>query len=360
MSEQIALALGTTKGTFVLRGGGGQGWAVTGPGMPGQAVDVVAWETDAATLRLLAGGHSAHWGPSIVWSDDLGVSWREPAEPRLRFPRDSAETLRRVWQIRRAGERLYVGVEPAALFVSSGPDAPFELVRGLWDHPHRPQWQPGGGGLCLHTVLVHPDDAQRLLVAISTGGVYRSDDGGETWRAHNHGIATPFLPVDEPPEFGQCVHKVDRHPSRPDVLFLQHHWGVYRSDDGGGSWSSIGRSLPSDFGFPIVVHPQEPDTVYVVPLTSDEYRCTPDGRLRVYRSRDGGATWAALSDGLPQQDAHVAVLRDAFAPDDGDPAGLYFGTRTGDVYASFDGGDSWTALARDLPPVLCVRATVLR
>ncbi|CAN5201905.1 exo-alpha-sialidase [soil metagenome] len=354
-----AVLIGTTKGLFTLRGSPhAGGWEVTGPEWPGWSVDAVgAARREDGGVRMVAGGRTEHWGPTVLRSDDLGATWHEPRAAALAFPEDTDASLARIWQLLPTADgTVWAGVEPAALFVSTDSGETFSLVRGLWDHPHRPQWQPGGGGLCLHTIIPDPADPRRMWVAISTGGVYRTDDGGATWRARNAGIATPFLPGDEPPEFGQCVHKVALHPSSPDTLFLQHHWGVYRSDDAGDAWRSLGETLPSDFGFPVVVHPREPQTVYVLPLNSDEYRCTPDGRLRVYRSRDGGGEWEALTDGLPQQDAHATVLRDAFVADDADVPGLYFGTRAGDVYASGDGGDHWVEAARHLPPVLCVRA----
>jgi len=357
--ERMAL-VGTTKGLFLLRGKAGGDWVLEGPALAGEEVYAAGVHRTSRGVRLLAGTASEHWGPVVRLSDDLGATWGEGAAgARVAFPEDSGAALARVWQLCSPGpvdpDVVYAGVEPAALFRSTDGGESFELVRGLWDHPHRPQWDPGGGGLCLHTVLVDPRDGGRLTVAISTGGVYRSDDGGETWRPSNRGIRAVFLP--EPDiEFGQCVHKVGRDAGSPDTLFLQHHWGVYRSDDAGDSWTSVGEGLPSDFGFPVVTHPRRADTAYVIPLQSDEYRCTPDGRCRVYRTDDGGRSWTALTAGLPQRDAHLTVLRDGFAADDGDPVGLWFGTRTGDVFASFDDGDTWATVTGHLPPVLTVRA----
>lgn len=343
MTDASTVLVGTAKGLFVLRDG------LHGPFLRGQEIYAAALTGEG---RMLAGGHDQHWGPAVLSSADDGATWVETGA--VRFPADVDAAVERVWQVHAAPDgTIYAGVEPAALFSSRDSGETFELVRGLWEHPHRPQWAPGGGGLCLHTILPHPSDPARMWVAISTGGVYRTDDGGATWQARNRGIAAPFLPGDEPPEFGQCVHKVALHPDAPDRLFLQHHWGVYRSDDAGDSWRSIGESLPSDFGFPVVVHADDPDAVSVIPLQSDEFRCTPDARCRVYRSRDAGATWDALTDGLPQQDAYVTVLRDAFCAS---PAGLYFGTRTGELFGSTDGGEHWETLASHLPPVLCVRA----
>jgi len=231
-------------------------------------------------------------------------------------------------------------------------------VRGLHDHPHRPRWEPGGGGLCLHTILPDPVDRHRMIVAISTGGVYRTDDGGRSWEARNRGVRAEFLP-DKHPEFGQCVHKVVQHPKRPETLFLQNHWGLYRSDDGGESWRDIARDVPSDFGFAMVAHPHDPDVVYIVPLESDGFRVTPEGRMRVYRTRDGGGSWEALTNGLPQEQAYETVLRDGMAADALDPAGIYVGTRSGKLFGSADGGASWSTLAAGLPPVVCVKTAVI-
>jgi hypothetical protein len=358
---EVAVLIGTAKGAYLLCAGAERSeWRLGGPWFAGRAVDSVCLDQRSGAVRLLAGTTSEHWGPSVFRSDDLGCTWHEPDGPAIRFPDDAEAAVERVWQLQPGWDDepdvIYAGVAPAALFRSQDGGASFELVRGLWDHPHRPQWHPGGGGLCLHTIVPHPADRGRMWVAISTGGVYRTEDGGGSWRARNAGIRTPFLPGDEPPEFGQCVHKMALHPSRPDTLFLQHHWGVYRSDDGGDSWVDVGGALPSDFGFPILVHPHEPETVYVVPLESDEVRLTPEGRSRVYRTRDGGGTWTGLEEGLPSGEAWLTVLRDALATDGLDPPGLYFGTRSGELFGSADGGDHWGLLRGHLPPVLSVRA----
>jgi hypothetical protein len=362
MLERVAL-VGTTKGLFVLRGKAGGDWALDGAALAGEEVYAAGVHRHDGRVRLLAGSVSMHWGPVLRLSDDLGGTWREDeGGARVVFPEDTGAALARVWQLYSPGDAepgvVYAGVEPAALFRSTDGGETFELIRGLWDHPHRAVWEPGGGGLCLHTVLADPRDPRRLTVAISAAGVYRSDDGGASWRPSNSGIRAVFLPEPDV-EFGQCVHKVGRDAANPDTMFLQHHWGVYRSDDSGDTWAPIGGALPSDFGFPIVVHPRRAGTAYVIPLQSDEYRCTPEGRCRVYRTDDGGGSWTALTDGLPQEDAHLTVLRDGFCADDGDPAGLWFGTRTGEVFASFDDGDSWTSVAGHLPPVLTVRAVAV-
>jgi len=254
---------------------------------------------------------------------------------------------------------VFCGVEPSALFESRDGGDTWSLNEGLWNHPHRPRWMPGGGGLCLHTILTDPARHDRLTIATSTGGVYRTDDGGKTWQARNHGIQADFL-KEKNPEFGQCVHKVARHPSKPDRLFLQHHFGLYRSENGGDTWKEASHGVPSDFGFPMVVHPRKPETVYIVPLQADQFRCPPEGKLRVYRTRDGGRSWKPLSRGLPQEDCYDTVLRDAMSVDQGDPAGVYFGTRNGRLYGSRDEGETWSLVADDLPPVTCVRAVGVR
>jgi photosystem II stability/assembly factor-like uncharacterized protein len=253
---------------------------------------------------------------------------------------------------------LYCGVAPAALFESRDSGRTWQLVRGLFDHPHRPHWTPGFGGLALHTILPHPTDRERLLVAISAGGVYRTEDGGRSFLVSNRGIRAEFLP-DKHPEFGQCVHKVVRHPARPERFFLQNHWGLYRSDDGGVSWQDVANGVPSDFGFAMAAHPHDPDTVYIVPLESDRFRCVPEGKLRVYRTRDAGKSWRPLSRGLPQRQAYETILRDGLATDTRDPAGVYFGTRSGKVFGSADEGGTWKPIVEGLPAVVCVKATVV-
>src|SRR5436305_4275652 len=360
----VVVLVGTTKGLFALSAGPDrESWKLAGPWFRGEEIYAATLDCRGGRTRLLVGAASAHWGPSVYRSDDLGRSWQEPEPETLKFPAETGAALARVWQLRPAGESqpdtVFAGVEPAALFRSTDGGQSFRLDEHLWNHPHRPFWEPGGGGLCLHTVVPDPGGGPRLGVAISAAGCYRTLDG-TTWEAANVGIRAPFLP-DPTPEFGQCVHKVDRHPSAPDTLYLQHHWGVYRSDDFGGKWTEIGAdSLPSTFGFPVVADPNDADRAYVLPLTSDEFRCTPDGRFRVYRTTDGGASWQPLANGLPQENAWLTVLRDGFAADSLDPAGLYLGTRTGEVFASPDAGDSWLTAARYLPPAVCVKTAVVR
>jgi hypothetical protein len=359
----VVVLVGTTKGLFALTAGPErERWEVAGPWFRGEQISAAVIDGRHGRTRVLVGATSSHWGPSIYRSDDLAASWVEPEPQTLAFPEDTGAAVARVWQLQPASDAqpdvVYAGVEPAALFRSDDGGTSFQLDEHLWAHPHRPQWQPGGGGLCLHTIVPDPGGGPRLGIAVSAAGFYRTLDG-TTWEAANVGIRAPFLP-DPTPEFGQCVHKVDRHPGEPDTLFLQHHWGVYRSDDFGGRWQEIGAdSLPSTFGFPVVADPNRPGAAYVLPLTSDEFRCTPDGRFRVYRTTDGGATWQGLDKGLPQTNAWLTVLRDGFTADSLEPAGLYLGTRTGEVFASADTGESWRELVRHLPPVLCVKTAVL-
>jgi hypothetical protein len=363
-------ALGTAKGVFLLTSDAARkSFELSDPLIPGEALYSVGIDNRNGRRRIFAGGGSWHWGPQIRHSDDLGATWTEPRERAIAFPEglDGAPSVAQVWQVQPSTEAepdvVYAGVEPSALFRSEDGGETFELVEGLWNHPHRPQWTPGGGGMCLHTVLVDPRDPNRLDVAMSTGGHYRSDDRGATWNARNQGIKAVFMPEGQQDiEFGQCVHKMGRDATDPDTFFLQHHWGIYRSDDSGDSWINIGKGadgesgVVSDFGFPVVTHPTRAGTAYVIPLQSDGFRVTPDGRCRVFRTSDSGKTWEALSEGLPQDQAHLTILRDGFTTDGMSPAGLYFGTRTGQVYGSNDDGDTWRLLADNLPPVLSVRA----
>ena len=358
----VMLMVGTTKGAFLFRARPTRArWERGGPHFAGSAVYAMAYDGRAGRRRVWAAPESSHWGSVMRSSDDFGRTWTEPAEATVRFPEDTGKSLQRIWAI--AGrdddpQRMYCGVEPAALFESRDAGTSWSLVRGLFDHPHRPKWEPGGGGLCLHTVLPHPTDPMKIHVAISTAGVYRTRDGGASWQTAHRGVRAEFLP-DKHPEFGQCVHKVVRHRERPHVMFLQNHWGLYRSDDEGDSWTDVAHDVPSDFGFAMAVHPHDPETVYIVPLESDQFRCTPEGRLRVYRTRDGARSWEPLTRGLPQEDAFETVLRDALCTDRLPEAGVYFGTRSGKVFASTNGGDRWRLVADGLPPVLCVRAAVI-
>jgi photosystem II stability/assembly factor-like uncharacterized protein len=362
MEDVVAtlLMIGTGKGLFLATSDDDRGsWQLSQPHFAMTGVYSVAIDQRRPSPRLLAGVTSSHFGPSVATSDDLGASWQEPAEAPLAFPADTGASLGRVWQLAPGTpdepDVVYAGTEPSALFRSVDGGVSYEMVRPLWDHPHREQWEAGFGGQAVHTVLPHPHDPARIVVAMSTGGVYRTDDGGATWTPGNTGIRAYFLP-DEWPEFGQCVHKVARDASDPDRLYAQNHHGVYRSDDDGVTWSSIADGLPSDFGFPMVSHPRRPGVIYNFPLVADGERFPVDRQCRVFRSADAGATWEPLSKGLPTEPYYPAVLRDAMCADDAATAGVYFGTRSGEVYASRDEGESWSRLAAHLPDVLCLRA----
>ncbi|WP_029431321.1 sialidase family protein [Blastococcus sp. URHD0036] len=355
------LAIGTRKGLWLARSDDDRhSWSLDGPHLLSQEVAAVSVDTRGPVPRVLAGVQYGHWGPTVMRSDDLGRTWQETESGAIRFPEDTGAALARVWQLRpdsvdRPGV-VWAGCEPHSLWRSEDGGCSFSLVRGLWEHPHRPSWEPGGGGGAVHTVL--PDPASdRVVVAMSTGGVYVSDDGGAAWAPRNKGITAVFLP-DELPEYGQCVHKVAVDAADPDRMYAQNHFGVFRTDDAGVSWRSIADGLPADFGFPVVSSPREPGTAWVVPLVADMERLPPGGRLRVHRTRDAGATWTELGEGLPDA-SWAAVMRDASCADQGDPTGVYVGTRDGCVYASADEGDTFTTVAAHLPDVLVVRAARL-
>jgi hypothetical protein len=356
------LAIGTRKGLWLARSDDDRRtWTVDGPHLLAQEVAAVSVDTRGAAPRVLAGIQYGHWGPTVMWSDDLGGTWNETDHGAISFPEDTGAALARVWQLRPdTAERpdvVWAGCEPHSLWRSTDGGRSFELVRGHYDHPHRPTWEPGGGGGAVHTIL--PDPASdRVTIAMSTGGVYVSDDGGEKWEPRNRGITVVFGP-DPLPEYGQCVHKVAVDAGDPDRLYAQNHFGVFRSDDAGISWSSIADGLPADFGFPIVTSSSTPGTAWVVPLVADMQRVPPDGRLRVHRTRDAGSTWEELGAGDLPDAAWTAVMRDAFCADDHEVTGIYLGTRDGCVYASADEGDTFTLVADHLPDVLSVRAARL-
>jgi hypothetical protein len=355
---EFLLAIGTTKGLLLARSTDRSTWQMSEPAFLMNGVYAVAIDTRGDTPRLLVSATSEHWGPSVFRSDDLGANWVEPDEGAIAFPLDTGTSLARVWQLAPSAAEpgvVWAGSEPQGLFRSEDGGEHFRFVRELWDHPHRPDWGAGFGGAAIHTVLPHPTDRDRVLVAMSTGGVYRTQDAGRTWSASNGGVKVSFSP-DPWPEFGQCVHKVARDAAEPDRLFLQNHHGVYRSDDDGMSWTSIAADLPTDFGFAMVTHPRKGEVAYNFPVTADRERLPPGRACRVFRTEDSGASWTPLGHGLPQQDYYGIVLRDAMCTDDGEPAGVYFGTRNGDVYASSDEGAGWALVAAHLPDVLCVRA----
>jgi len=358
------LLVGTMKGAFLFRSDASrEKWEEAGPYFAGRSVYALAYDGREGRQKLWAAVNSPFWGSFLSSSNDFGKTWSDPETYNIKFPEDSEVSLKQIWQIEmdpHQSDTLYCGVEPAALFNSTDAGETWSLDRGLFDHPHRTQWSPGGGGLCLHTILPDPSNPKRIWIAISTGGVYRTEDGGKNWQPRNKGICARFMPPDQQyPEFGQCVHKVVNHPSNPDRMFLQHHWGVYRSDDAGDSWADIGKSLPSDFGFAMEMDPHDPNTVYIIPIESDEFRCTPEGKLRVYRTRNGGESWEPLTEGLPQEDALETILRDNLNADANNPTGLYFGTRSGKVFGSKNGGDSWKMIRDGLPPITCVKTATI-
>ena len=359
----VLLLVGTMKGVFLLRSSARrQRWDVAGPYFHGQPTYALAFDSRNGRRSLWAATSSVLWGAFLRSSDDYGRTWTNPIEAPIRFPAGSGLALKNIWQICLGPpdepDLMYCGVEPAALYESRDGGTTFSLVMELFNHPHRPRWTPGMGGLNLHTILFDEQNPQRMYVAISAGGVYATEDGGRTWQARNRGIRVVHAP-EKYPEFGQCVHKIAMHPARPDRLFLQNHWGLYRSDNAGESWEDIANGVPSDFGFAMVMHPHNPDIVYIVPVESDEFRRTPDGCLRVYRTRNAGESWEPLARGSPQKRAYETVLRDGLAVDSLHPAGIYFGTRSGHLYGSADEGRNWTRILEGLPPVVCVKAAVI-
>ena len=321
--------------------------------------------------RLWAAPSGGWFGQQIHRSDDGGRRWEAvgndfgyatvPGTHQWYDGTPHPWEFARVWHLEPSAtdaDALLAGVEDAALFRSADGGASWNELPGLREHGSGPHWQPGAGGMCLHTILPDPSDPARMLVAISAAGVFRTEDGGATWRAANRGLVSEGIP-DPDAEVGHCVHKLALHPSRPDTVYMQKHWDVMRSDDGGDQWYDIGGDLPTDFGFVVDVHAHEPDTVYVVPITSDSEHFPPGGQLRVYRSRTGGHEWQPLGTGLPQEHCYVDVLRDAMAVDTLDACGVYFGTTGGQVYASADAGDSWKPIVRDLPAVLSVEVQTI-
>jgi len=391
--SRVRVLVGTRKGAFILESDGKrETWNVSGPHFAG-------WEiyhlkgSPADPNRIYASQSSGWYGQMIQRSDDGGKTWYQPGTPpgqpaapgppkaaSNKFVYDaSAETgkpltthqwydgtqhpweFKRVWHLEPSltdPDEVYAGVEDAALFHSTDGGENWHELAGLRGHGTGPMWQPGAGGMCLHTIILDPRDPNRIFIAISAAGAFRTDDGGKTWKPINRGLYSQYIP-DPRAEVGHCVHHVAINPSRPGVLFMQKHWDVMRSDDAGDSWHEISGDLPTDFGFVIDVHAHEPETVYVVPIKSDSEHFVPDGKLRVFRSRTGGNEWEPLTKGLPQTNCYVNVLRDAMAVDTLDQCGIYFGTSGGQVYASADAGDSWAPIVRDLPPVLSVEVQTL-
>jgi photosystem II stability/assembly factor-like uncharacterized protein len=384
---------GTRKGAFILEADGTRKkWKVSGPHFTGWEIYHVKG-SPADPNRLYTSQTSGWFGQIIQRSNDGGKTWEAPGGGVTIVPGEmpkgesnkfvydtSAETgkpltthqwydgtqhpweFKRVWHLEPSltdPDTVYAGVEDAAIFRSTDGAKTWHELAGLRGHGTGPKWQPGAGGMCLHTILLDPSDPNRISIAISAAGAFRTDDGGKTWKPINRGLKSPYIP-DPNAEIGHCVHHIARHASRPNTLFMQKHWDVMRSDDAGDNWNEVSGNLPTDFGFAIDVHAHEPETVYVVPIKSDSEHFPLDGKLRVYRSRSGGNEWEPLTKGLPQRNCYVNVLRDAMAVDSLDSCGIYFGTTGGQVYASPDAGDNWTAIVRDLPPVLSVEVQTLQ
>lgn len=358
MAAKVLVLLGTKKGAFILESDADRrDWALRGPFCETWPMNHVV--ADPAAGTLYAGGGNEWFGPAVWKSADLGETWTHSSDG-LAYPAGEAP-VKAVWSLAPGHGCLYAGVEPAGLFRSDDGGLSWRHVEGLRNHPSRADWQPGGGGLILHSLVLHPTDDRQLWVAISAGGVFHTADGGATWHPRNRGTRADYLPEGQNyPEHGQCVHCVVMAPGMPDRLYQQNHCGMYRSDDGGRTWSSIEAGLPSSFGFPAAAHPRDPQTLYLLPLNGDSTgRFVPDGKAAVWRTRDGGERWEALRDGLPQRNAYFGVLRQAMATDRLDPAGVYFGTSGGALYASADEGDGWTCIAQHLPAILSVETLVL-
>jgi photosystem II stability/assembly factor-like uncharacterized protein len=369
--SNVRVLVGTRKGAFILTSDEQrEQWGVSGPHFAG-------WEiyhlkgSPADPNRLYASQSTGWFGQLIQRSDDGGQSWEAvdnqfvyEGNPGTHQSFDGSQhpwEFTRVWNLQPSlsdPETVYAGVQDAALFVSRDGGKSWQELAGLRNAKGH-LWQPGAGGMCLHTILLDPGNPERIYVAISAAGAFRTDDGGQTWIPINQGLNSPFELPDPAAEVGHCVHNLAMHPSHPDVLYMQKHWDVMRSDNAGEMWHEVSGNLPSDFGFPIAVHAHEPETIYVVPIKSDSEHFPPDGKLRVYRSRSGGESWEALTNGLPQRDCYVNILRTALAVDSLDSCGVYFGTTGGQVYASADGGDNWTCIVHDLPKVLSVEVQTL-
>jgi photosystem II stability/assembly factor-like uncharacterized protein len=369
--SKVRVLVGTRKGAFILESDGErEKWEINGPHFAGWEIYHVKG-SPADPNRLYASQSSGWFGQVIQRSNDGGKTWEAVGN---KFFYDGVAGVhqwydgtphpwefKRVWHLEPSltdPDTVYAGVEDAALFCSTDGAQTWTELSGLRGHGSGPQWQPGAGGMCLHTILLDSSHAERIFIAISAAGAFRTDDGGRSWKPINRGLHSQYLP-DPTAEVGHCVHRIAMHPARPNVLFMQKHWDVMRSDDAGDSWREISGNLPTDFGFVIDVHAHEPETIYVVPIKSDSEHFPADGKLRVYRSRTGGNEWEELSKGLPDQHCYVNVLRDAMAVDALDSCGIYFGTTGGQVYASADAGATWTAIAEHLPAVLSVEVQTL-
>ncbi len=361
-SPRVSLLIGTRKGLFLASSSASRrAWTLDGPYLAGYEVYHAIFDPRDPATAYAAVRHTV-WGAHVHRSQDGGRAWElMPDVPHFAGAAD-ADILKAIWYLAAGhsgqSETLYAGIEPAGLFVSRDRGASWETVPGLNEHPTRSTWQPAKGGLALHSIHVDPRDARRIYVAISAGGVYRSDDGGGSWIPANRGVRADYLP-DPRPATGHCVHRILLHPARPDRLYQQSHTGTYRSDDRGTNWVEITEGLPSDFGYAVTTDPKDPDTVYVIPEESSHMRATVGGAITVYRSRDAGEAWEPLTRGLPRENAYVTILREAIDADALDPCGIYFGTSSGHLFASRDGGDSWEIIAGFLPRILSVRAAVL-
>ncbi|HVZ38044.1 MAG TPA: exo-alpha-sialidase [Candidatus Kapabacteria bacterium] len=367
----VRVLVGTRKGAFILTSDGKrEKWQVEGPHFAGWEIYHVKG-SPVNPNRLYASQSSSWSGQVMQRSDDAGKTWEvvgndftyngTPGTHQWYDGTQHPWEFKRVWHLEPSltdPDTVYAGVEDAAIFRSTDGGASWHELAGLREHPSGAAWQPGAGGMGLHTILLDPTNPDRIYIAISAAGVFRTDDGGQTWRPTNKGLQSQYIP-DPSADVGHCVHRIALHPSRPDVLFMQKHWDVMRSDDAGDSWTEVSGNLPTDFGFPIDVHAHEPETIYVVPIKSDGEHYPPEGKLRVYRSRTGGNEWEPLTNGLPQSNCYVNVLREAMAVDRLDSCGIYFGTTGGQVYASSDSGDTWAPIVRDLPAVLSVEVQTL-
>ena len=367
----VRVLVGTRKGAFILTSDGKrETWNVSGPHFPGWEIYHVKG-SPVDPQRLYASQSSSWFGQVVHRSDDGGASW-SPVGNRFGYEGEAGSHLyydgtprpfefKRVWHFEPSltdVDTVYAGVEDASMFRSTDGGQEWEELASLRQHRTAPNWAPGAGGMCLHTILLDPADPERMYAAISAAGAFRTDDAGASWKPINQGLHSEGIP-DPTAEVGHCVHRLAQHPARPDTLFMQKHWDVMRTDDAGETWREVSGNLPTDFGFAIDVHAHEPDTVYVVPITSDSQHFPVEGQLRVWRSRTGGEEWEPLAQGLPQRDCYVNVLRDAMAVDRLDECGIYFGTTGGQVYASADAGDTWAPIVRDLPAVLSVEVQTL-